>query len=95
MAGARRTLASVPLSQVKALRERTAAGLLDCKRALEASGGDMDAAVEQLRAQGAALAAKVASRRAAEGTVAVAVGARGDGVLLEVRAAVALCCCDC
>lgn len=57
---------------VKELRERTGAGMGDCKKALEATGGDLDKAVEKLRMDGAAKADKKASRTAAEGVLAIA-----------------------
>lgn len=57
---------------VKELRERTGAGMSDCKKALEATAGDIDAAAEKLRMDGAAKADKKAGRTAAEGMVAVA-----------------------
>ena len=52
---------------VKELRERTSAGMMDCKKALVASDGDMDKAIEWLREKGLSQAAKKASRIAAEG----------------------------
>lgn len=57
---------------IKELRERSGAGMMDCKRALDENGGDMEAAVDWLRKKGLAAAAKKASRVAAEGLVAVA-----------------------
>ncbi|MDR2858278.1 MAG: translation elongation factor Ts [Novosphingobium sp.] len=66
---------------VKNLRERTGAGMMDCKKALDESGGDFEAAVDSLRAKGLAAAAKKSSRTAAEGLVGVAVnGTRGVAV---------------
>ena len=68
-------------SDVKNLRERTGAGMMDCKKALDESGGDFEAAVDSLRAKGLAAAAKKSSRTAAEGLVGVAVeGTRGVAV---------------
>jgi elongation factor Ts len=68
-------------ADVKNLRERTGAGMMDCKKALDESGGDMEAAVDALRAKGLAAAAKKSSRTAAEGLVGVAVsGTRGVAV---------------
>jgi len=68
-------------TDVKNLRERTGAGMMDCKKALDETGGDMEAAVDLLRAKGLAAAAKKSSRTAAEGLVGVAVnGARGVAV---------------
>lgn len=71
-------------TDVKNLRERTGAGMMDCKKALDETGGDLEAAVDLLRAKGLAAAAKKSSRTAAEGLVGVAVsGTRG--VALEVN----------
>jgi elongation factor Ts len=68
-------------TDVKNLRERTGAGMMDCKKALDESGGDFEAAVDSLRAKGLAAAAKKSSRTAAEGLVGVAVsGTRGVAV---------------
>lgn len=71
-------------SDVKNLRERTGAGMMDCKKALDESGGDFEAAVDSLRAKGLAAAAKKSSRTAAEGLVGVAV-AGTRGVAVEVN----------
>jgi elongation factor Ts len=74
-------MAAYTAADVKALRERSGAGMMDCKKALEESGGDMEAAVNTLRAKGLAAAAKKSSRTAAEGLVGVAVeGTRGVAV---------------
>ena len=68
-------------TDVKNLRERTGAGMMDCKKAMDETGGDMEAAVDLLRAKGLAAAAKKSSRTAAEGLVGVAVsGTRGVAV---------------
>jgi elongation factor Ts len=64
-------------AQVKELRERTGAGMMDCKRALEESSGDIDAAAEYLRKAGQAKADKKASRIAAEGKVVISRDASG------------------
>jgi elongation factor Ts len=71
---------------VKQLREKTGAGIMDCKRALEESGGDFDAAVLWLREKGLSTAAKKAGREAREGVIASYIhhGAR-LGVLLELN----------
>ncbi len=58
-------------SQVKELRERTGAGMMDCKRALQETEGDLDAAAEHLRKAGQAKADKKASRVAAEGQIVI------------------------
>jgi elongation factor Ts len=60
---------SIDAKDVKILRERTGAGMMDCKRALEETKGDMEAAIDLLRTRGAAKAAKRAEREANEGTV--------------------------
>ena len=68
-------------TDVKNLRERTGAGMMDCKKALDDTGGDMEAAVDLLRAKGLAAVAKKSSRTAAEGLVGIAVsGTRGVAV---------------
>ena len=68
-------------ADVKNLRERTGAGMMDCKKALDDTGGDFEAAVDSLKAKGLAAAAKKSSRTAAEGLVGVAVkGTRGVAV---------------
>jgi len=77
---------SIKPEQVKELRERTGAGFMDCKRALEETGGDLDAAVELLRERGQAAAAKKAGRDAREGVVSSYIHAGGRlGVLIEVN----------
>ena len=70
-------------ADVKTLRERTGAGMMDCKKALDEQG-DMEAAVDALRARGLAAAAKKSSRTAAEGLVGVAVNGT-TGVAVEVN----------
>ena len=71
---------------VMALREKTGVGMLDCKKALEATDGNMDKAVEFLREKGMAAAAKKSSRIAAEGVVESYIHMGGKvGVLLEVN----------
>ena len=69
---------------VKKLREMTNVGMMDCKKALQATDGDMDAAVDWLREKGLAKAAKKAGRIAAEG-VALATVVNGVGVVIEVN----------
>ncbi|MBO9517142.1 MAG: elongation factor Ts [Porphyrobacter sp.] len=71
-------------ADVKNLRERTGAGMMDCKKALDETGGDFEAAVDALRAKGLAAAAKKSSRTAAEGLVGVAVTGT-KGVAVEVN----------
>lgn len=68
-------MAAITASMVKELREMTGAGMMDCKKALAATDGDMDKAVEFLREKGLAAAAKKASRIAAEGLVTAVVSA--------------------
>src|SRR5215213_2405875 len=71
-------MAEITAASVKELRERTGAGMLDCKKALAETNGDMEPAIDWLRAKGLAAAAKKAGRTAAEGLVGVAVeGTRG------------------
>jgi elongation factor Ts len=71
-------------ADVKNLRERTGAGMMDCKKALTETDGDIEAAVDALRAKGLAAAAKKSSRTAAEGLVGVAVEG-SKGVAVEVN----------
>lgn len=71
-------------SDVIALRQKTGAGVLDCKKALTETNGDMDKAVDYLREKGMATAAKKASRIAAEGIVAAKISGN-TGVLVEVN----------
>jgi elongation factor Ts len=77
---------SISASLVKDLRDKTSAGMMDCKKALEETKGDFDKAVDWLRTKGLSKAAKKADRVAAEGTVASYIHAGGRiGVLLEVN----------
>lgn len=74
-------MAAVTAATVKALRERSGAGMMDCKKALAETNGDIEAAVDLLRAKGLAAAQKKSSRTAAEGLVCVATdGAKGTAV---------------
>jgi len=74
------------LAQVKELRERTGAGIVDCQRALTGSGGDVEKAIVFLREKGLATAAKKAGRVAAQGAVSAYVHGGGKiGVLVEVN----------
>ncbi len=71
---------------IKKLRDKTGAGMMDCKRALESSGGDMNAAIEFLRKKGAASGAKRADRSAKEGMIVTRVSANcKSGVIVEVN----------
>ena len=77
---------SITAAAVSELRKSTGAGMLDCKKALEETGGDMQQAVDFLRKKGLAAAAKKAGRAATEGIVAVAISADGKtGALVEVN----------
>jgi elongation factor Ts len=77
---------AVTAQQVKALRERTGAGMMECKRALVEADGDLDRAVEQMRKAGLAKADKKAGRIAAEGVIALRVAAGGrSAALVEVN----------
>ncbi|MFE9083377.1 translation elongation factor Ts [Brevundimonas sp. NPDC003935] len=78
-------MAEITAALVKELRERSGVGMMDCKKALVENNGDIDAAIDWLRAKGLSKAAKKADRVAAEGLVAVAVRAEGKG---EVAAAI-------
>jgi len=77
---------AVTTQQVKELREATGAGVLDCRNALERSGGDFDKALEQLREKGLATAAKRADRETLEGIVEIYSHGNGRvGVMVEVN----------
>jgi elongation factor Ts len=79
-------MADISAKDVKALRDQTGAGMMECKNALVESGGDMDKAIEILRVKGAAKAAKRGERTAAEGIVTAYVHSTGKiGVLVEVN----------
>lgn len=76
----------IPASVVKELREKTGAGMMDCKKALSETGGDLEKAIEYLREKGLAAAAKKAGRIAAEGVVEAYIHMGGKiGVLIEVN----------
>lgn len=76
----------ITASMVKELRERTGAGMMECKKALSESSGDMDAAIELMRKSGQAKADKKASRVAAEGTIVILISDDSKkGVILEVN----------
>jgi elongation factor Ts len=79
-------MTTITADAVKELRERTGAGFMDCKRALEESGGDVERAVALLRERGLAAAAKKAGRDAREGLVSSYIHTGGRvGVLIEVN----------
>ena len=75
---------AITAALVKELRDKTGAGMMDAKKALTETDGDMEAAVDLLRVKGLAKADKKSGRTAAEGLVAVAVDG-GTGVLVEVN----------
>jgi elongation factor Ts len=77
-------MADITAAMVKELRERTGAGMMDCKKALAETNGDMEAAIDWLRAKGLSAAAKKAGRTAAEGLVGVAVDGT-KGAVVEVN----------
>jgi elongation factor Ts len=77
-------MADISVADVKKLRERTGAGMMDAKKALTEAGGDIEAAVDALRAKGLATAQKKSSRTAAEGLVGVLV-AGTKGVAVEIN----------
>jgi elongation factor Ts len=78
-------MADITAGMVKDLREKTGAGMMDCKRALTETGGDMEGAVDWLRTKGLAAAAKKSGRVAAEGLVGIAT-APGRAAMVEVNA---------
>lgn len=82
-------MAEITAALVKELREKSGVGMMDCKKALAENGGDLEAAMDWLRAKGLSKAAKKADRVAAEGLVAVAVRQNGAGMsatVIEVNA---------
>ncbi len=77
---------AVSAAQVKTLRERTGAGMMECKKALEATQGDLELAVEELRKTGRAKADKKAGRVAAEGIIVIQTAASGkQAIMLEIN----------
>lgn len=77
---------AITAKDVKELRDRTGAGMMECKAALADAGGDMEKAIDLLRAKGAAKAAKRSAREASEGTVSSYIHMGGRiGVLVEVN----------
>ena len=77
---------TISTEQIKALREQTGVGILDCRKALEDTNGDFDIALENLRAKGLAIAAKRADREASEGVVELYSHGEGRvGVMVEVN----------
>ena len=79
-------MAEITSAMVKELRERTSVGMMDCKKALEANNGDMDAAIKYLREKGISKAEAKASRETAEGLVYSYIHSNSKlGVLVEVQ----------
>ncbi len=76
---------SITAEMVKELREKTGAGLMDCKRALSESAGDMEKAIDFLRQKGLASAAKKASRSATEGLIGSYIHMDKLGVMVEIN----------
>ncbi len=76
-------MAEISAKDVMALRERTGAGMMDCKKALTEAGGDVDRAIDVLREKGLAKAAKRAGRETSEGSVGISLD-RGIGVIIEL-----------
>jgi elongation factor Ts len=80
------TTMEISAKDVKALRDRTGAGMMDCKAALQEANGDMEKAIDILRTKGAAKAAKRAERKAAEGTIGTYVHHNGKvAVIVELN----------
>lgn len=77
-------MAAITAALVRDLREKTGVGMMDCKKALEETGGDLEAAIDWLRAKGLSKAAKKADRAAAEGIVAIALGV-DHGAVIELN----------
>ncbi len=79
-------MATITAQDVKALRDRTGAGMMDCKAALQETEGDVEKAIDLLRTKGAAKAAKRAERKAGEGTVGTYVHHNGKvAVMVEIN----------
>ncbi|MCW8797846.1 MAG: translation elongation factor Ts [Prosthecochloris sp.] len=79
-------MSQISAKDVKDLRDKTGVGMMDCKKALEETGGDMQKAIEYLRKKGAALAAKRAGREASEGMIAIRISDDNtSGVIIELN----------
>lgn len=77
---------NITSEMIKKLRDKTGAGMMDCKRALESTGGDVDAAIEYLRKKGAAIGQKRSDRATKEGVIVTRVSSNGKtGVVVEVN----------
>ena len=74
-------MAKIKAKLVKELRDKTGAGMMDCKKALQATDGDIDAAIDYLREQGIASAGKKADRIATEGLIEVAVNGNDAAIV--------------
>ncbi len=77
-------MTEITATLVKALRDKSGVGMMDCKKALQETGGDMEAAIDWLRTKGLSKAAKKADRVAAEGVVALAIRSDGAGMTAAV-----------
>ncbi len=85
MSGGTMSSETISATRVRELREKTGVGMMDCKKALAASGGDMEAAIEHLRKQGVASAAKRSGRETREGQVYAYIHPGGRvGVMIEI-----------
>ena len=78
-------MAEITAAMVKELRERTGLGMMECKKALTAAGGDIEKAIDDMRAAGAIKAAKKAGNIAAEGSIAVKIAADNKAAVIEVN----------
>ena len=78
-------MAEITAALVKELREKTGAGMMDCKKALNENDGDLEASVDWLRTQGLAAAAKKSGRAASEGLVGITTDGR-KGAIVEINA---------
>ena len=84
---------AITASMVKELRERTGSGMMECKKALVETGGDIEAAIENMRKSGQAKAAKKAGRTAAEGVIVIRFSADGaKAAMAEVNCETDFCC---
>jgi elongation factor Ts len=76
---------TITAAQVKELRDRTGAGMMECKKALQTSNGDMESAISELRKSGGAKADKKAGRTAAEGVITIGSAPDGSMVMVEIN----------
>ncbi|MEO2039026.1 MAG: translation elongation factor Ts, partial [Martelella sp.] len=77
-------MSTITAAMVKELREKSGAGMMDCKKALAETDGDMEAAIDWLRAKGISKADKKSGRTAAEGLIGIAAG-DAEAVVVEVN----------